>query len=158
MSGSSLSLQTPPSSMMRSTSALHPEAHSASRSASPGAVSVDSFRSSPGELSPLLGSRSPIPVSGTDSAFFKSLLDFFYTASTPLGEVFTFLFEDSSYVDKEDALDRLSQVNHYDSSLHGLIGPGADPTAIIVGPTFHVEEQALCRHAYTNVGDYWPQS
>lgn len=153
MSGSTFSLQTPPSPMMRSSSALRPDPHTPSRSTSPGAASIDSFRSSPGELSPPLGSRTPIPVSGTDSAFFKSLLDFFYTASTPLGEVFTFLFEDSSYVDKGDALDRLSQVNHCDPSLHVLISPCANSTAIIVGPTFHVEEQALCRHAYTVIGD-----
>ncbi|KAK9898579.1 hypothetical protein P389DRAFT_35667 [Cystobasidium minutum MCA 4210] len=108
MSGSTLSLQAPPSPLVRSSSAL-PDTHTPLGSASPGALSVESFRSSPGDTGTPFGRRSPIPVSGTESAFFKSLLDFFYTASTPLGEVFTFLFEDSSYVDKEDALDRLSQ-------------------------------------------------
>jgi hypothetical protein len=82
-----------------------------SRSVSPGALSVGSFATSSHSVNPASVPRSPIPVSGTESAFFKSLLDFFYTACTPMGEVFTFLFEDSSYVDKEDAMDRLSQVN-----------------------------------------------
>lgn len=111
MSGSSLSLQSPPSPLSSPSSALHPDAHLNARSVSPGAVSVESFRPSPGALTPPSGSRSPIFVPGTESAFFKSLLDFFYTASTPMGEVFTFLFEDSSYIDKEDALDKLSQAS-----------------------------------------------
>lgn len=104
-----------------------------SRSVSPGALSVDS-RHGGGELddddrvqattTPIVAAYSssrkkPIRVSGTESAFFKGLLDFFYTAQTPLGEVFTFLFEDSSYIDKEDALDRLSQVGG--KRTHGTI-------------------------------------
>lgn len=147
MSGSSLSLQSPTSPMPGASLTLVPDARTSSRSVSPGALSVESFAtSSSHSLSPASKPRSPIQVCGTESAFFKSLLDFFYTAATPMGEVFTFLFEDSSYVDKEDAMDRLSQVN---LRIPISLAPDLSLRCFLfrAGSSVHVAEQTVRRHA-----------
>jgi hypothetical protein len=96
--------------MQKDLQHLSIHSHYTSRPSSPATQSVYS-NTSRGAAPAANGASSPIHISGTDSAFFKSLLDFFYTASTPMDEVFTFLFEDSSFTDKEDALDRLSQAS-----------------------------------------------
>ena len=73
------------------------------RAASPGGISFDSMISGP--------HKGAIALSSTESAFFRALLEFLYTASTENIQVFSFLFEDSAFaLSKEDSVDRLAEV------------------------------------------------
>ena len=90
MSGSSLALpvQSPTSS---------------DRVMSPGGLSFDSTSHTAAE--------GPISLHGSESTFFKALLEFLYTASSDNTEVFTFLFEDSAFsLSTDHSLDKLAQV------------------------------------------------
>lgn len=64
--------------------------------------------------SPLTSPLSPVPrlrlsLSGTDGAFFRSMLDFLYTSQS-LQALFEFLFEDHSGLTDEERRARLQQV------------------------------------------------
>lgn len=112
MSGSNFSL--PSSLHPPPTSPLTPSSSSntSSRAGSPYAQSFSSLGHDK-EAAVADSHARTITLHGTESAFFKALLDYLYTASTDIGEVFTFLFEDDSFaLSKEEALDRLSQVSH----------------------------------------------
>lgn len=56
-------------------------------------------------------SKEPVMLQCTESAFFKSLLDFLYTASTNDAAVLAFLFEHGAFAQSRDnGIERLSQV------------------------------------------------